>query len=540
MSPERLDARGRPLRHAALTKILCTLGPATEDDQTLEKLVRAGASLFRLNFSHGTFDEHKRRLEAVRRLAYRMNVPLTVIGDLQGPKIRIGSVPEGGIELERGQEVVICSTLAESVGGERPELASDLSDIGREVEPGHRVLINDGAVRLLVTEGSGDRITARVTVGGVVTSRKGLNLPDSELSVPALTERDMEYVRWSVENHLDYLALSFVRRASEVEDLISRLGPMCADGHCGAPLDARSGQRRIPVIAKIETPQAVSAIEAIAASADGIMVARGDLGVELDVAQVPMVQKRLIRTAHDFGKPCIVATQMLESMITNPHPTRAEVSDVANAIIDGADCVMLSGETAVGKYPIYAVETMRRVADAVESELGSLREVEPTAPKRLPRSRRAIAALTHGAWHMARDAEARAIVIWSQGGGGARYLSRHNFFVPILAFSSDPFAVRRMNLLHAVHPVLWMDVPPHRSDFAAHADRLLIDERWLERGDAFIALGGKPLDRSGSTNTAAVRFAGDLLPTDEVEGEPGRPAASVTDAERARAHGGGS
>ena len=362
-------------REVALTKILATLGPASDSEEVINKMVEHGATLFRLNFSHGTF------------------------GDLQGPKIRVGEVPGDGIRLEIGQEVEIRSDVEASIDGERPILATDLASIGDDVAPGHRVLINDGAIRLLAVERVTEGIACRVTLGGLVTSRKGINLPDSDLSVPALTDRDWACVEWAIENELDYLALSFVRTAEEVDTLRERVRHACVGGRCGTGLViGEDAEPAIPVIAKIETPQAVRGIESIVESADGIMVARGDLGVEMDVAEVPMIQKRLIAAAHAVGKPAIVATQMLESMINQPHPTRAEVSDVANAVLDGADCVMLSGETAAGKFPIIAVETMRRVAVATERVLRAEAVGEPTAPTRLREGRERMAALAPGTW----------------------------------------------------------------------------------------------------------------------------------------------
>ena len=498
------------VRPPALTKILATLGPATDDDHVLERLIEAGAALFRLNFSHGKWEEHKARLERVRRLSYKLNTPLTVLGDLPGPKLRIGKVRGDGIMLEKGQEVIIREDVDESEPGDVPILASDYERIAQEVLPGHRVLINDGAIRMLAIEPTSDGgLRCSVTTGGLVTTRKGLNLPDSDLSVPAVTDFDWECVDWAVTNHVDFLALSFVRKASEVETLRKGLVSRCGDDACGMPLSAALVDPTIPIIAKIETPQAVKNIAEIVDAADGIMVARGDLGVEMDVAEVPMVQKSLARAAHRVGKPVIVATQMLESMIEKPSPTRAEVSDVANAILDGADCVMLSGETAVGKYPILAVETMFRVARATEAEVRKS-AVEPTVPTKLRESREFIPALAHGAWHMANDIGAELMVIWSQRGGGARYLSRHNFHIPILAFSSNGPSVRRMNLLYAVFPVLWIDVPGHRSEFAELVDRMVLEMGWVEKGAPIVLLGGKPLDAPGSTNTVAIRRAGEL------------------------------
>lgn len=496
-----------------LTKILATLGPATDDRKVLHKLIEHGAALFRLNFSHGNVEEHARRLGMVRAAAAELRQPLAVLGDLPGPKIRVTRVPpvdEGiGIRLEAGQDVLVRGDLPECLpasgaSGNMPVLSCNYPRLAAEVDPGHRVLINDGAVRMLVVVSDGDQLLCRVTAGGMIISGKGLNLPDSNLSIPATTEKDLRLAAWSAENGLDFLALSFVRRADELRALNETLHRACA-------LDGRpSGACDIPIIAKIETPQAVQNINSILGEADGIMVARGDLGVEVELARVPVIQKLLMRKAHEFGKPCIVATQMLESMIENSSPTRAEVSDVANAIYDGADAVMLSGETAVGKYPVLAVEMMRRVALATEESLAAESQ-EASPPARLREERQRIPALAHGAWHMARDVGAVLAVVWSQDGQAARYLSRNGFRMPILAFSSDEPAVRRMALLFAVRPVLMNDVPQHRSDFARLADRYIIEQGLAQRGQPIVLLGGKPFDDPGATNTAAIRFVGELV-----------------------------
>lgn len=505
-SEHRLHRESPPL-----TKILATLGPATDDRRVLLKLVEHGAALLRLNFSHGTTDDHARRLALVRDVAAETKQPLAVLGDLPGPKIRIAKVPladEGiGIRLEAGQDVLIRGDLAESIPGAMPVLACNYRRIAAEVDPGQRVLINDGAVRMLAVVSDGEQLLCRVTAGGMIVSGKGLNLPDSDLSIPATTEKDLALAAWAVEQGLDFLALSFVRKADEVRAINECLHRVCS-------IDPRAVRGRgvsdIPVIAKIETPQAVKNIDAILAEADGIMVARGDLGVEMEIARVPVIQKLLMKKAHEFGKPCIVATQMLESMIENSGPTRAEVSDVANAIYDGADAVMLSGETAVGKYPILAVEMMRRVALATEE---SLREEapEPSPPLRPREARERIPALAHGAWHMARDVGAVLAVVWSQDGQAARHLSRNGFRMPILAFSSDPAAVRRMSLLYAVRPVLVAEAPEHRSDFARLADWHIIENGLAKKGEAIVLLGGKPFDDPGATNTAAIRFVGEMV-----------------------------
>jgi len=507
-----------------LTKILATLGPASEDPKTLAKLVEAGARNFRLNFSHGNFDDHARRLNAVRQVERELGIALTVLGDLPGPKIRIGTVPAPGIELVPGQDVWISATATESrpptPSGDWAVLSCTYPDLAREVLGGHRVLINDGAVRMLAVDSDGTRILCRVTVGGLVTSKKGLNLPDSNLSVPAVTERDIDCALWGLEHGVDYLALSFVRRGDDVRQLAEVIhdADVGRDGVLYDPTpDTPLPLFGLPIIAKIETPQAVANIDDILLVADGIMVARGDLGVELDLAQVPVVQKRLVERAHDYGKPCIVATQMLESMIEHASATRAEVSDVANAILDGADAVMLSGETAVGKYPLLAVDTMRRVALATEDWIRS-RPTEERPPALLREQKAAVPALAHGAWVMYHDTGATVVTVWSQTGGTARSLSRNGFRVPILAYSTDERAVRRMNLLYAVFPFRRERFPVHRFEFAQMVDRSVLEGHWASRGDTMILLAGFPFNKPGGANTVAIRRVGDLTP-DHVEGD---------------------
>lgn len=506
-----MDTAGPDTRYIPpLTKILATIGPASEDERTIRKIIEHGASLFRLNFSHGSFEEHERRLDLIRGVGEEMGQSIAVLGDLSGPKIRVGAVPGEGIMLEAGQDVEVCTDIDVCEDGEVPRLVCTYPKLGSEVKAGDRVLINDGFIRMLAVEGDTNSLLCRVTVGGLVTTGKGINLPDSDLSVPAITEKDWRCVEWAVEHHLDFLALSFVRRAEEVVELRQFTERLCVGAHCGTYLAAEApdaASSRLPVIAKIETPQAVRNIREIADAADGIMVARGDLGVELDIARVPVVQKELVAVAHAYGKPCIVATQMLESMIENATPTRAEVSDVANAILDRTDAIMLSGETAVGRNPVFAVEMMRRVALATEEYIREDTS-EPRPPARLQGRR--TPALAHGAWHIARDIGARAIGVWSQRGGEARYLSRNGFNIPIVAFSSEEAAVRRMNILYGVFPTLIKEVPQHRSDFARVAEDVILERGLAVVGDPVVHLGGKPLDEPGRVNTLAIRMIGEM------------------------------
>jgi pyruvate kinase len=498
------------VRRPTLTKIVATIGPASDAPETVARLIEAGVSVFRLNFSHGELEQHARRLATVREASARLGRPIAVLGDLCGPKIRVGRVPDGGVRAEAGAEVVFRKSAAlAGLEGETLVLPTQYPAMIDEVEPGHRVLINDGLVRMLAMDRAPERgeLRCRVRVGGLVSSGKGINLPDSNVSAPAITERDWECVNWSVERGVDFLALSFVRRPDEVVRLKEYLWALCP---VDQRLDPKGEGAAIPVIAKVEKPQAVRCIEKIVEAADAIMVARGDLGVEMDIAQVPVAQKRIIEVCNDYGKPCIVATQMLETMAENAMPTRAEASDVANAIFDRADAVMLSGETAAGKHPALVVETMNRIIAAAEEHLlGTPATASP--PEKLVESRIGTAALAHGAWHVARDLGAALIVCWSENGGTARYLSQNNFHVPILAYSSSERATRRMALLRGVTAVHCK--PPESgllADWNRQVDQLILHRGLARRGDTVVMLAGRPLGRAKAVNTIAIHRVGEV------------------------------
>ena len=498
-------------------KIVATLGPASDSPEMIERLIMAGVAVFRLNLSHGKLEDHHRRITTVREVAAKLGLPVGVLGDLPGPKIRIGTVPGEGIELHAGQDVLLAPTATESKPGRTPVLSCGYATIGQDVLPGQRVLVNDGAIRMLAVErAKGDPAAAlrcRVTTGGLVTSGKGINLPQSDLSVTALSDRDWACVQWAVQHGVDYLALSFVRTADEIRTLQEYLAGVCPASRAGEELllgDGAGKPSMIPVIAKIEKPQAVANMDAIVKQADGIMVARGDLGVEMDIALVPVVQKQLVAAADNWGKPCIVATQMLESMISSPGPTRAEVTDVANAVFDGADAVMLSGETAVGKYPLVTVETMRRVIDTAEKRITELRH-DPSPPRRVIASGYRTAALAHAAWYLARDMHAKAVVVWSQTGGGARYLSQTNFTVPIIAYSSSRRELRRMALLKGVRALRYDLASGSEHDLAAWnrtVDEELQTLGIASKGDIVVLLAGRPLGEPRVTNQMVVHEIG--------------------------------
>lgn len=511
-TPSDTSVRARP----TLAKIVATIGPASDSPEMVSKLIQSGVAVFRLNFSHGALADHEKRVRTIRAAAKELNQPIAILGDLQGPKIRVG-VLEHPILLSAGQDVVFTTSKDQACNPshECVCLPSGYPALAREVLPGQRVLINDGAIRLLCVEReSGDDpgvLRCRVISGGLVSSKKGINLPDSDVQTSAITEQDWQHVEWAVAHGLDYLALSFVRTADEVLALKKALMGMCAiDAVTGAPVGSRREEQgaMIPVIAKIEKPQALKNLDAIVETADGIMVARGDLGVEMDLADVPIVQKRLIAKCDEWGKPCIVATQMLETMIDNVTPTRAETSDVANAILDGADAVMLSAETASGKHPAIVVDTMRRIIERAEKRLAE--EAKTATPgAKLVQSRYRTAALAHGAWHVATDIGAKLVACWSQEGGTARYLSQTGLTIPIVAYSSDDRQVRRMALLRSVTPRYMLPpVSGTLGEWNQMVERDLLDLGWIAPGDPIVLVAGKPLGVKGATSTLAVHYTG--------------------------------
>ena len=496
----------------SLTKILATLGPATDDEQALRRLLENGARAFRLNFSHGDFDSHLDRLRMIRRLSDATGHALAIVGDLQGPKIRVGKLPDGGVEIPAGSEIIFKEAPDHIDGEDARVLPCTYAPLVDEVQAGHRVLINDGAIRTLAVEtvdlGSGRRgLRCCVMVGGLVTTGKGINLPDSDISAPAITERDWECVEWAVENGIDFLALSFVRNAGDVRMLQQRLAELTGSGDA-AQTRCNTPATKIPVIAKIEKPQAVENIDEILQEADLLMVARGDLGVEMDLAVVPATQKHLIARAHAYGKPAIVATQMLESMITNASPTRAEVSDVANAIYDGADIVMLSGETAVGAHGDMAVDTMRRIAIETERRLLESPRRQPRISSKLVESKNRLSALAHGAFYVVHDADARIVAVWSESGDAAQLLSQIGLRIEILAFTTEPRVANRMALCAGVTPILRRAAPEHRSDFDTLVDRHILENGLGDTGDRVVVLAGKPLGSAGAVNTISLHTIG--------------------------------
>ena len=460
------------------TAIIATLGPASWEESQLERLIDAGATVFRLNFSHGDEASHARTLQRIRAVSKRLGVPIGVLGDLPGPKIRLTDVPQGGIELQTGGRVVFVRGLDRAeVGDDEIRLGCTIDNIVGDVQVGHRVLIDDGLVRLVARCLEGDRLVCEVEVPGRISSHKGVNLPDTDLDIEMPTDRDRRFASWAIEHGLDWVAMSFVRGADDVRSLDAHLRS-CA-GTEGRP---------IPIIAKMEVPQAIEQARLIVDEVDAVMVARGDLGVEMDLALVPSIQKHLLAVARDARIPCIVATQMLQSMVESPAPTRAEASDVANAIFDGADAVMLSGETAVGAWPVESVETMHRICRITESTMRSLSittggDLEAAASVDMG----PLEALVDAAWTAALACDASCLVVPSRSGVHARHLSRNTFHLPVLSLADDARVVRRMLLLRGVTPVQ-VERMPDRASLVSVADGLVRQHGWAKDGETIVVV----------------------------------------------------
>ncbi|HEY8978765.1 MAG TPA: pyruvate kinase [Streptomyces sp.] len=469
-------------------KIVCTLGPATDSYDQIKALVDAGMDIARLNLSHGSHAEHENRLQRVRKAAEESGRAIGILADLQGPKIRLGTFTEGPVLLERGDTFTI--TVEDDAQGDRHSCGTTYDGLARDVTPGERILVDDGKVCLHVTSVDGPRVHTEVVEGGVISDHKGLNLPGVAVSVPALSDKDEADLRWALRAGADIIALSFVRSGKDIDD-VHRI------------MDEE--RRRLPVIAKVEKPQAVDAIEDIVAAFDGIMVARGDLGVEMPLEQVPLVQKRAVKLAKRNAKPVIVATQMLDSMIENSRPTRAEASDVANAVIDGTDAVMLSGETSVGKHPIETVRTMAKIVEAAEEDILE-KGLPPLTDHNKPRTQGG--AVARAAAEIGDFLGAKYLVAFTQTGDTVRRLSRYRSPIPVLAFTPVPAVRAQLSVSWGVETLLgpWVD---STDAMVEQVDELLLAHGLCERGDVVIIVAGSPPGVSGSTNMVRVHHIGE-------------------------------
>ncbi|WP_212910739.1 pyruvate kinase [Streptomyces sp. TS71-3] len=469
-------------------KIVCTLGPATDSYDQIKALVDAGMDVARLNLSHGSYAEHEERYQRVRKASDEIGRSVGILADLQGPKIRLGHFTEGPVLLERGDTFTI--TVEQDFEGDRQCCGTTYEGLAADVTTGERILVDDGKVTLEVTGVDGPRVQTLVVEGGMVSDHKGLNLPGVAVSVPALSDKDQADLRWALRTGADVVALSFVRSGQDIVD-VHRI--MDEEG------------RRVPVIAKLEKPQAVENLDEIVAAFDGIMVARGDLGVEMPLEQVPIVQKRAVALAKRNAKPVIVATQMLESMIDNSRPTRAEASDVANAVIDGTDAVMLSGETSVGKYPVETVRTMAKIVEAAEEDILA-KGLPPINERSKPRTQGG--AVARAAADIGDFLGAKFLVAFTQSGDTVRRLSRYRSPIPLLAFTPDPATRAQLNLTWGVETFLG----PHVNSTDAMVEQ--VDDELLRlgrcaKGDIVIITAGSPPGVSGTTNLLRVHHIGE-------------------------------
>ena len=467
-------------------KIVATLGPATSSYDNIRAIIEAGVNVARMNLSHGTYDVHEEIYRTVRQAASDAHQPVAILVDLQGPKIRLGKFENGPHDLNEGD---IFTITTDDVVGTRELCSTTYKGLPADVKPGDFLLIDDGKVRVRVIDTEGVRVRTEVVVAGAVSNNKGINLPGVAVNVPALSEKDEDDLRWGLNLGADYIALSFVRNASDVVRVHEIM---------------REEGVTVPVIAKIEKPQAVDALEEIIEAFDGIMVARGDLGVELPLEAVPIVQKRAVELARRMAKPVIVATQMLESMISNPIPTRAETSDVANAVLDGADAVMLSGETSVGEFPVITVSTMARIVASTEEH--GLERIPPLGTK--PRTQGG--AITLAAAEVADFVEAKFVCVFTESGDSARRMSRLRFRIPMKAFTPSEAIARRMSLTWGIESFL-VDRVTHTDAMYRQVDEVLMREGLAVEGDKVVVISGSPPGISGSTNDLRVHVVGDAI-----------------------------
>lgn len=462
------------------TKIIATVGPASNKTKILLELILAGVDVFRLNFSHGTHDEHKDVITRIRGINERYGYNIGILGDLQGPKIRLGKIEEGGVSVRRGDEFII--TTKECIGNKECVYIT-YSNFPKDVKKDDKVLIDDGKIEVRVLEtNEEDEVKVRVVYGGVITSKKGVNLPDTLVSIPSVTEKDAEDLEFALENDLDWIALSFVRSAADLIDLKQRI---------------KNHNKNTKIIAKIEKPQAIENFDSILEETDGIMIARGDLGVELPVEEVPLIQKSLVRKCIQKAKPVIIATQMMESMIESAKPTRAEVTDVANAIIDGADAVMLSAETAMGKYPVRVIEMFRKIANRIEKQQDLIYSKE-LLPDQISTTFLSDA-VCYSSCKLAADVDAKAIVGMTRSGYTAFLISSCRPKAKIYVFTDNPRLLSMLSLVWGVMGFYYNKMVS-TDDTIYDVHEILKTNNLIETGDIVINLASMPIHRQSRTN----------------------------------------
>ena len=467
-------------------KIVCTLGPAVESVEKITELIDAGMNMARLNLSHGSHDEHQKRLDLVRAASKKANKAVAILVDLQGPKIRLGRFSSGPHELSRGDTFTITT---DDIAGTKDKVSTTYKGLPGDCKAGDAIMIDDGKVSVQVVQVKGNDVITKVIQPGMVSNNKGINLPGVAVSLPALSEKDIADLRWGLKVGVDFIALSFVRNAADIKDIHKIMDEVGV---------------KVPVIAKIEKPQAVENLQEIVDAFDGIMVARGDLGVELPIEDVPMVQKRCITMARESAKPVIVATQMLDSMISNSQPTRAEATDCANAVLDGADALMLSGETSVGDFPIDAVKVMARIIERTEEV--ALDQIPPL--KHSPATK--AGAITKAATEVGLTVGAKYLVAFTQSGDSARRMSRLRSPIPMLALTPEIGTYNRLALSWGVESLLTASVN-HTDEMVMQVDTILIESKRVKIGDLVLIVAGSPPGIPGSINAMRVHKIGDAV-----------------------------
>lgn len=471
------------------TKIVCTIGPVSESEEMIEKLVNAGMNVARLNFSHGDHAEHKRRIDAVKRVREKLGVPVAIMLDTKGPEVRLGLFKDGKAELEKGQKFTL---TIRDILGDNSICSISYKELPREVSAGSRILIADGVIELRVLDKTDTDVLCEVVNAGTLGDRKNVNIPGATSKLPAITEKDISDLIFGIENDVDFVAASFIRKATDVLEIRKVL--------------EQNNGRHIQIIAKIENQEGVDNLEDILRVADGLMVARGDLGVEIPTEEIPMIQKQLIKMANEMGKPVITATQMLDSMIRNPRPTRAEVTDVANSIIDGTDAIMLSGETAAGKYPIDAVETMASIAVRTERELDYGKSLQSFSGRKIT----VATAISHSSCTTAFELQAAAIITPTHSGSTARMISKFRPKAPIIAATSDERVKRKLCLSFGVYPVSvpHSDITDEIIELSVNA---AVSAELVKSGDLVVITAGIPSGVAGTTNLIKVHIVGEIL-----------------------------
>lgn len=471
------------------TKIVATIGPASSSQQTLKKLIYAGVDVFRLNFSHGTYNDFERIIKIIRDLNKKLDTHTAILADLQGPKIRIGQIADDSMLIRKG-EILTFTTSPERQG--KDAVFINYPDFPSDVKHGEKILLDDGKLTLQVVEtDSKTTVKAKVIIGGLLSSRKGVNLPDTRITLPSLSEKDIRDITFILNHSIEWIGLSFVRSANDIRELAAYISEQQPEHH---PF----------IIAKIEKPEAVEDIDNILEHADGIMVARGDLGVEVPLQSVPLIQKRIVVKCMERGKPVIIATQMMEGMMTNSRPTRAEVNDVANSVMDGADALMLSGETSVGNFPVETVETMQRIISEVENYESIFHKEHIPVLENNPRF--ISDSIIYSGANMAREAQARAIVVVASSGYSVRKIASHRPKARIFAFAANAYVLRQLNLIWGVHPIFYnrfVNTDQTISDLMHE----LKSRGLLKSKELIVHISNMPINQPGKSNMLKLAYA---------------------------------